>query len=105
MRSVAGGRREALVRWKDFGHHGDTWEPEEHVFPKAKITNFLASAHEELPLRWYIMDAIAQQLTSRKIDERGPRHMFELPVEKLPYPVLAAKALDIFSIVICISGH
>ena len=48
MRSVAGGRREALVRWKDYDHHGDTWEPEEHVFPKAKITNFLASAHEEL---------------------------------------------------------
>ena len=98
MRSVAGGRREALVRWKDFGHHGDTWEPEEHVFPKAKITNFLASAHEELPLRWYIMDAIAQQLTSRKIDERGPRHMFELPVEKLSYPGLAAKALEVIRI-------
>ena len=44
-------RREALVRWKDFGHHGDTWEPEEHVVPKAKITNFLSRAHEELPLR------------------------------------------------------
>ena len=30
----------ALVRWKGYDHHGDTWEPEEHVVPKAKITNY-----------------------------------------------------------------
>ena len=55
MRNIAGGRREVLVRWKGYDHHGDTWEPEEHVVPKAKITNFLAHASEEMPLRWYIM--------------------------------------------------
>lgn len=90
--------REALVRWRGFDHAGDTWEPEEHVKPLTKIVKFLEQppAHVDMMLpQWLFLDALARQLTSKRIQDRGPLYKHELAVDGLVLPEVALRLLDI----------
>ena len=35
-----GRRRQLLTRWKTYNHFGDTWEDEDNIVPKSKVSRY-----------------------------------------------------------------
>ena len=66
--------RSLLIRWKNYGHRGDTWEPQDHVEPKRKVAAFDRGVQVNVDLRFglhVLHEAFARQLTSTKAKDRG----------------------------------
>ena len=66
---------EYLVRWKNYNHYGDTWEPHEHIYPPSKLTTFYSRPTIQvsltIPVR-LLRDSIARQCSQRKSSMATP---------------------------------
>lgn len=91
---------EYLGRWEGYSHFGDTWEPEDHVYPRRLITAFLKSMEVHPSLEWgiwLVRDALVRQCTSNKILERGAVFRRRLRIDGLAAPGLGRAVLDYFA--------
>lgn len=88
---------EYLVRWKNYNHYGDTWEPHEHIYPPSKLTTFYSRPTIQVSLTipvWLLRDSIARQCSQRKISERGPVFRRTVPVDGLIVPEVGKAVID-----------
>ena len=91
------GGRQLLVRWRDYNFLGDTWEPEENVYPVSKVQKFDAGIPVTIDLRWAltaVRRAIKDRMTSRKIKERGAFHRWPVRVPGCDHPAIGRALLE-----------
>ena len=61
-----------VVRWKDFSHRGDTWEPREDLVEQPALDVFEALPRTLLQSLFYFRSALYGLISSQVINERTP---------------------------------
>ena len=65
-----GRRRQLLTRWKTYNHFGDTWEDEDNIVPKSKVSRYDKGVPVTCDAMWG---------RQRRAHERGREHGPGLP--------------------------